>query len=76
MNQWYELLEIASPISFSQDEDQLIWQYNSSGVYSSGSLYAIINSGGSSQFIYLLCGSLESLLGSRSSYGCSLRIKS
>jgi hypothetical protein len=43
MAQWYELLEIAKTISFSQDEDQLIWQYNSSGVYSSSSLYAIIN---------------------------------
>jgi hypothetical protein len=52
MNQWYELLEIARTISFSHDEDQLIWQYNSSGVYSSSSLYDVINFRGNIQ-VYL-----------------------
>jgi hypothetical protein len=35
MIQWQELLEVARSISFSNEEDQLIWQYNSSEVYSS-----------------------------------------
>jgi hypothetical protein len=53
MSQWYELLEIARSIFFSREEDQLIWQYNSSGVYSSSSLYAIINFKGVTP-VYLL----------------------
>jgi hypothetical protein len=43
MIQWHELMEVARYISFSNEEDQLIWQYNSFGVYSSSSLYDVIN---------------------------------
>jgi hypothetical protein len=46
MIQWHELMELARPIPFSNEEDQLIWQYNSSGVYSYSSLYAVIIFGG------------------------------
>jgi hypothetical protein len=46
MQQWYELENVASSISFNNDIDALIWQYESGGVYSSSSLYAIINFGG------------------------------
>jgi hypothetical protein len=40
---WEELVNLASTIEFSGDEYALIWQYQSSGVYSSQSLYAIVN---------------------------------
>jgi hypothetical protein len=41
--QWQEILVIASSISFTDSEDQLIWQFESSGVYSSQSMYALVN---------------------------------
>lgn len=40
MNQWEEIWQIASNIQFSDEEDDIIWQFNSSGVQS---LYAVIN---------------------------------
>lgn len=40
---WEELLAIANSISFSDDEDSLIWELNSQGVYSVQSLYATIS---------------------------------
>jgi hypothetical protein len=43
MNMWYEVVNIASTLELSQDEDELIWQFHSSGVYSSQSLYVVIN---------------------------------
>jgi hypothetical protein len=41
--QWQEILVIASTISFTNSEDQLIWQFESNGVYSSQSMYALVN---------------------------------
>jgi hypothetical protein len=46
MNQWHELLEIASSINLGDEDDVIIWQYNSIGVYSVRSLYAIVNNRG------------------------------
>jgi hypothetical protein len=43
MEMWLEICEIAQYITFSMEEDLLIWKYESKGVYSSKSLYAIIN---------------------------------
>jgi len=43
MSLWEELLAIAGSISFSDDEDSLIWELNSQGVYSVQSLYATIS---------------------------------
>jgi hypothetical protein len=40
---WEELVNLVSTIEFSGDDDALVWQYQSSGLYSSQSLYAIIN---------------------------------
>jgi hypothetical protein len=40
---WFEIVEIAKTIIFSKEEDQLIWKYEPKGVYSSKSLYAVIN---------------------------------
>lgn len=43
MNLWLEIVQLASTITFSNDEDALIWRFTSNGVYSSQSLYKIIN---------------------------------
>jgi hypothetical protein len=43
MAQWLEILEIAREITFNDSPDQLIWKYESNGVYASKSLYAIVN---------------------------------
>jgi hypothetical protein len=42
MLQWQEIIQLASIISFSDDEDSLIWTFNSRGIYSSQSLYKVI----------------------------------
>jgi hypothetical protein len=43
---WLEVMQIASTIIFSDEEDSMIWQFSSNGVYSSQSLYKIINNRG------------------------------
>jgi hypothetical protein len=40
---WLKVCSIAETLVLSDSEDELIWQYQSSGVYSSYSLYSIIN---------------------------------
>jgi hypothetical protein len=44
-----EVVQIASGIQFSEDEDAIFWQYTSSGKYSVQSLYAIVNNRGVQQ---------------------------
>jgi hypothetical protein len=41
MIQWQEVLAIAGSIVLSDQEDQMIWMYESTGVYSSKYLYAV-----------------------------------
>jgi hypothetical protein len=43
MNLWEEVVGIASSLDLSGGEDELIWQYQSSRIYSSQSLYVVIN---------------------------------
>uniref|UniRef100_A0A0A8YTK8 Uncharacterized protein n=1 Tax=Arundo donax TaxID=35708 RepID=A0A0A8YTK8_ARUDO len=43
MRMWEEVIQIASTIHCIGEEDSLIWQFNSSGIYSSQSLYKVIN---------------------------------
>lgn len=43
MSLWYELTAIASWISLSEEMDSLVWQFENKGVYSSSSLYRVIN---------------------------------
>jgi hypothetical protein len=38
-----EILELVATVQLSEEEDEMIWQFTSSGVYSSQSLYKIIN---------------------------------
>jgi hypothetical protein len=40
---WEEVCQLVSTISFSEEEDSLIWQFSSNGVYNVQSLYKIIN---------------------------------
>jgi hypothetical protein len=43
MNMWDEVVQLATTICFSNEEDNLIWHFSSNGIYSSQSLYKIIN---------------------------------
>lgn len=43
MQLWHEILQLASTIVFSNEEGSLIWTFNSSCIYSSQSLYKVIN---------------------------------
>jgi hypothetical protein len=52
MEQWYALESIAQNIMFSGEPDALVWQYTSSGVYSSSSLYAVISFGGVKSVVF------------------------
>jgi hypothetical protein len=47
--QWYELLQIASDIHFTDESDAIIWHFNSSDRYSVQSLYVVVNDRGISQ---------------------------
>jgi hypothetical protein len=40
---WLEIVELASTIQLTDDEDEMVWQFTLKGVYSSQSLYKIIN---------------------------------
>jgi hypothetical protein len=40
---WEEVCQIAATITFSEEEDQMIWQFSSNGIYNVQSLYRIIN---------------------------------
>jgi hypothetical protein len=38
-----EVIQLASTIVLNDEEDSLVWQFNTNGVYSSQSLYKVIN---------------------------------
>jgi hypothetical protein len=40
---WEEIVQLASTITFSGDQDEMVWTLNSNGIYSSQSLYKVIN---------------------------------
>ena len=43
LERWYELVEIVNSVIYNPGGDALVWVSNSNGIYSSRSLYAIIN---------------------------------
>jgi hypothetical protein len=49
MQLWYELVQIAGDIQFTDESDVIIWQFNSSGRYSVQSLYVVVNDRGMRQ---------------------------
>jgi hypothetical protein len=49
MNQWYEVVQIANSIQFSDEPDTIICQFNSMGKYSVQSLYVVMNNRGVKQ---------------------------
>ena len=53
MSRWIELVEIFSSVQLNQDGDALVWAYESSKIYSTQSLYAIVNFYGV-QTVYIL----------------------
>lgn len=70
MELWEEVCQIASTISFSEEEDSLIWQFTSNGVYSVQSLYKIINFRGVQPVLVPFIWSIKIPLEFSTSFGC------
>jgi hypothetical protein len=49
MNMWHVIMQIASDIHFSGEEDAIVWQFASSGKYLVQTLYDVINDRGVKQ---------------------------
>jgi hypothetical protein len=75
MQLWYELVEIARGIQFTDEEDVMIWQFDSSGVFSVQSLYAVINDRGWNKCLLQTCGKYLFPRGFISLYGFLLTIR-
>lgn len=43
MEQWFQLVEFADSIAYFVDCDALVWQLENKGIYSTSSLYHVIN---------------------------------
>lgn len=43
MDMWHEVCAIAELVSYSDDCDAIVWSFNSSGMYSVQSLYAVVS---------------------------------
>jgi hypothetical protein len=50
---WDELVNLMTIVEMSEEDDALIWQFQSNGVYSSQSFYSVINFSGLPQSFYL-----------------------
>jgi hypothetical protein len=46
MAEWHELVAISNTVSFTREEDMLIWYYETNAVYSFISMYALVKSKG------------------------------
>lgn len=42
-NLWLEIIQLASTLNLGDNDDSLIWQFTNNGIYSSQSLYKVIN---------------------------------
>lgn len=43
MLQWYEVLQIASSLTLTDEDDAILWKLESKGIYTVSSLYAVVN---------------------------------
>jgi len=43
LERWYELQAVVMDVHYSEEGDALVWQYDSKGLYTTQSLYAVIN---------------------------------
>ena len=43
LERWYELEAVVMDVHYSEEGDALVWQYDSKGLYTTQSLYAVIN---------------------------------
>jgi len=63
------VVQLVSTINLNNDEDEMIWVFNSAGIYSSQSLYKVINFRGMKLCMFLLFGILRFLPESISFFG-------
>jgi hypothetical protein len=54
LDRWFELVGIVSKVVYNSDGHALVWQYNSKGVYTTQSFYAVINFRGVTP-VYIPC---------------------
>jgi hypothetical protein len=52
---WEELISIAESLVLTDEEDEPVCQFNSTGIYSSQSLYSVINFRGCNPCFYSCC---------------------
>jgi hypothetical protein len=74
MQSWYDLKSIVEAIQFSEEDDSLIWKYDSKGVYSVSSLYDVVNLRGIVPVHIPAIWRVKVRLGYMSSCGCWLII--
>lgn len=59
---WQEVVQLASTISLSEEEDEMIWQFTSTGIYTSQPLYKVINFRGILPTYVPQCGNYQFFL--------------
>jgi hypothetical protein len=72
---WPEVVELVATVQLIDEENEMIWQFTSSGVYSSESLYKIINFRGIKHVHVSAIWSIKILPEFIFSYGCSFIIE-
>jgi hypothetical protein len=72
---WPEVVELVATVQLVDEENEMIWQFTSSGVYSSPSLYKIINFRGIKHVHVSAIWSIKILPEFIFSYGCSFIIE-
>jgi hypothetical protein len=65
-SQWQEVIEIATDLQLGDEEDTMIWKFNSSGRFSVQSLYDVINDRGQTNLhsccVEIVCASWTALI--------------
>jgi hypothetical protein len=69
MIKWYEILEIAKSIQFTQEPDALIWKFTSNGQFDVKTMYAFINFRGVKLLMCMPFGKLKFLQRFNSFFG-------